>query len=64
MTSRTPEEYRRWLFDQTEKCLRESNRPIDTIMAAAIGSAAQDDMAVLEQVAATRRKVADKSERD
>ncbi|WP_424628493.1 hypothetical protein [Bradyrhizobium sp. SYSU BS000235] len=57
MSTRTPEEYRRWLKEQTENCLRQSNQTIDPAMAAAIDSAADNYMTVLERLTASRKKV-------
>lgn len=56
MSTRTPEEYRRWLREQTENCLRQSNQTIDPAMAAAIDSAADNYMTVLERLTASRKK--------
>lgn len=59
MKSRTPEEYRQWLAEETEKCLRQSNQTIDTAMASALDKAAQDYMAELDRLLVSKKTARD-----
>jgi len=53
--SRTPEEQRRWLAEQTENCLRGANQPLDSKTEVALEKAVQDYMAELERLTANKK---------
>lgn len=55
MKSRTPEEYRQWLAEETEKCLRRSNQAIDPGMATALAKASQEYTATLDRLIASKK---------
>jgi hypothetical protein len=61
MNKRTPEEQRQWLLEQTERCLRLANQPIDAKLAEAMESVASEYMAELERLTAARKKTGEES---
>jgi hypothetical protein len=61
MNKRTPEEQRQWLVEQTERCLRLANQPIDAKLVAAMENAASEYMAELDRLTAIRKKTGEES---
>lgn len=61
MNKRTPEEQRLWLIEQTERCLRLANQPIDAKLAATMESVASEYMAELDRLTADRKKAGEES---
>jgi intergrase/recombinase len=62
MTTRTPEEYRRWLIEQTQNCLTQAKQKIDAKMATALDKAAQDYMAELNRLIANKKNASNSRE--
>jgi len=59
MNAKTAEEYRAWLIEQTEKCIKEASLTVDTKMMAAIDSAANDYISELKRLTANKKKADD-----
>ncbi len=56
MNAETADEYREWLIQQTEMCLKEANLTVDTKMMVAIDNAANDYISELARLTASKRK--------